>query len=292
MPDYQFGNLPDLAEGDEFLDRKAVRAAGIHLALVAGIDGNPKVGASSIVLNGGYVDDEDLGEEIIYTGHGGNDPSSKKQIQDQSWDASGNKALLISELHGLPVRVTRGYRHKSALSPSSGYRYGGLYRIDEHFQETGKDGFQICRFRLIKLELPTNLPRFKRSVALPPGSDTPNRTPALTLRIIRDTLLSQELKKLYDFTCQVCGIRISLKHIGYAEAAHIKPLGKPHHGKDQPSNLLCLCPNHHVMFDKGIFTINDNLSLVGLPGELHVHNDHFIDLKNLQYHRLHIAMMK
>lgn len=77
MPDYQFGNLPDLAEGDEFLDRKSVRAAGIHLALVAGIDGNPKVGASSIVLNGGYVDDEDLGEEIIYTGHGGNDPSSK-----------------------------------------------------------------------------------------------------------------------------------------------------------------------------------------------------------------------
>src|SRR5690606_11665699 len=116
----------------------------------AGIDGNPKEGSPSIVLNGGYVDDLDLGNEIIYTGHGGNDASSKRQIADQDWNSTGNKALLVSEMHGLPVRVTRGYKHKSSFSPATGYVYGGLYYIADHFEETGKDGYKICRYRLVK----------------------------------------------------------------------------------------------------------------------------------------------
>jgi putative restriction endonuclease len=55
MPDYHFGSFPDIPEGTQFSDRGALRQAKIHLAPVAGIDGNPKIGASSIVLNGGYV---------------------------------------------------------------------------------------------------------------------------------------------------------------------------------------------------------------------------------------------
>ncbi len=54
--------------------RAGVAAAGIHRPLVAGIHGregsktakNPI--AFSIVLSGGYEDDEDNGEEFIYTG--------------------------------------------------------------------------------------------------------------------------------------------------------------------------------------------------------------------------------
>src|SRR5688572_12502129 len=100
MADYIFGDIPGVNEGDAFLDRQGLRQAGIHLTTMAGIDGSPKVGASSIVLNGGYVDDADYGDEIIYTGHGGNDLNTKKQISDQSWDARGNKALIVSEMHG------------------------------------------------------------------------------------------------------------------------------------------------------------------------------------------------
>jgi putative restriction endonuclease len=263
------------------------RDAGIHLAPVAGIDGNPRSGASSIVLNGGYVDDFDLGDEIIYTGHGGNDPSSKKQISDQSWDATGNKALIVSEMHGLPVRVTRGFKHKSEFSPKSGYEYGGLYSVTDHFEEEGKDGFIICRFRLEKV-IPLGSRISKIEKTLSSGSDESKRVSTTILRRVRDTKLSREIKDLYDYACQICGIKISVRGVGYAEGAHIKPLGKPHDGKDKPNNLICLCPNHHVMLDKGVFTIENDLSLTGIDGVLTMHENHALAIENIEYHQSHI----
>ena len=35
----------------------------------------------------------------------------------------------------------------------------------------------------------------------------------------------------------------------YAEAHHLKPLGGEHRGPDIEGNLICLCPNHHALFD-------------------------------------------
>jgi hypothetical protein len=35
-------------------------------------------------------------------------------------------------------------------------------------------------------------------------------------------------------------------------------------------NILCLCPNHHVMFDAGSFSIAEDLTLLGLAGRLRV----------------------
>jgi putative restriction endonuclease len=136
----------DIKEGAFFKDREELRKAGIHSPNVAGIDGNSKDGAVSIVLNGGYIDDYDQGDLIIYTGHGGN--KDRKQIEDQSWNSSGNNALIISELRGLPVRVTRGWKHDSKYSPKEGYKFGGYYRVTRHFTQIGKHGFLICRFQL------------------------------------------------------------------------------------------------------------------------------------------------
>jgi hypothetical protein len=39
---------------------------------------------TSIVLSGGYVDDLDEGDLIVYTGEGGRDPGTGRQIADQS----------------------------------------------------------------------------------------------------------------------------------------------------------------------------------------------------------------
>jgi putative restriction endonuclease len=286
MPDYHFGHIEGVSLGDSYTNRQALRSAGIHMHLVAGIDGNPKVGSPSIVLNGGYVDDEDLGDTILYTGHGGNDPNSKRQIADQEWDATGNKALIVSELKGLPVRVTRGAKHKSPFSPKSGYQYGGLYAISRHFEQTGKDGYRICRFELEKLPeqkmvkfSEADLDRTRKKVT---------RTETTTLRIVRDSSLSRSVKELYDYSCQVCKERISVRDVPYAEGAHIKPLGRPHNGLDAVDNLLCLCPNHHVMLDKGAFSISDDFSLDGIKGTLIVDDKHELDLDNLAYHRDHI----
>jgi putative restriction endonuclease len=62
---------------------------------------------SSIVLSGGYVDDEDLGDVIIYTGEGGRDPNTGRQVADQQLTL-GNKALAENHLNGIPIRVHRG----------------------------------------------------------------------------------------------------------------------------------------------------------------------------------------
>lgn len=104
-------------------------------------------------------------------------------------------------------------------------------------------------------------------------------------RIVRDTAIAQKIKSLYDFKCQVCDLQIVTSSGLYAEGAHIKGLGIPHNGPDIESNILCLCPNHHVMFDKGCFTINEDFSLNGISGILFVDNQHDIDAEYLEYHK-------
>jgi putative restriction endonuclease len=101
-----FGAIPGVAEGTTFPGRRELADAGVHRPLEAGISGGQSEGADSIVVSGGYEDDKDFGDEIIYTGHGGRD-SSGKSISDQTF-TRGNRALAVSADQGLPVRVVRG----------------------------------------------------------------------------------------------------------------------------------------------------------------------------------------
>ena len=79
----------------------------MHRPTQSGISGTRAEGADSIVVSGGYEDDEDYGDLIVYTGAGGRDPQTGQQIADQDFTAQ-NLALVTSEAEGLPVRVTRG----------------------------------------------------------------------------------------------------------------------------------------------------------------------------------------
>jgi putative restriction endonuclease len=65
------GEIEGIPPGKAFATRRELYESGVHRALQAGIVGDASTGAESIVLSGGYVDDEDLGNEIIYTGDGG-----------------------------------------------------------------------------------------------------------------------------------------------------------------------------------------------------------------------------
>lgn len=147
-----FGEIKGINEGQKFESRKALVEAGLHRSIQHGIDGNGKEGVAAIVVSGGYEDDRDLGDEIIYTGHGGNDPVSKKQIENQSWDAHGNKGLRVSQFKKLPVRVIRGPHAHSKFAPKSGYVYGGLYQVVDSWDKIGKSGFLVCLFRLKKID--------------------------------------------------------------------------------------------------------------------------------------------
>lgn len=54
--------------GDCWEDRLACRQWGAHFPHVSGIAGQSTFGAQSVVLSGGYDDDEDHGEWFLYTG--------------------------------------------------------------------------------------------------------------------------------------------------------------------------------------------------------------------------------
>ncbi len=126
MPERVFGNIDKTPIGKFFATRSELATARVHRPTQAGISGTGKEGADSIVVSGGYEDDRDEGDLIIYTGQGGRDPNSGKQVTDQTL-TRGNLALAVSQLHGLPIRVIRGAGHRSPYSPKSGYRYDGLF---------------------------------------------------------------------------------------------------------------------------------------------------------------------
>ena len=240
-------------------------------------------GADSVVLSGGYEDDLDSGDEIVYVGHGGRDRETGRQTADQSFDR-GNRALAVSSIEGLPVRVIRGANHPSPGAQGSGYRYDGLYRVDDYWHDVGKSGFRVWRFRLIRLQ-ESDRPE---TVAEPSGgyAAAPRRETTVQ-RIVRDTEQARRIKALYNHRCQICDERLEGAAGPYAEAAHIRPLGIPHDGPDTPDNILCLCPNHHVLFDHGGIGIAEDLSLIGEEGSLTIHPRHHIDAQHLRYRRDH-----
>ncbi|OAX37610.1 SRA-YDG protein [Rhizopogon vinicolor AM-OR11-026] len=137
--------------GTIFKTKAAARKAGIHAAEQGGIHGDQHLGAFSVCLSKGYEDNIDNGNIIIYVGSGGRDVHGD-QIHDQSFEHSYNKSLFISSQTKRPVRVVRGATDKSYYAPTTGYRYDGLYVVDEANLEKGNKGFNMCTFKLRRIE--------------------------------------------------------------------------------------------------------------------------------------------
>lgn len=102
------------------------------------------------------------------------------------------------------------------------------------------------------------------SAELPETATPPGRAPSTVSRILRDTILVASLKRKYDFQCQLCATRLELpRGFYYCEAHHIRPLGEPHGGPNTESNLVIVCPNHHVLLDYGSIPLStDSFRLV------------------------------
>lgn len=284
-----FGHIPGYPEGSLFQDRTELRESGVHRPIQAGISGSQTEGAESIVLSGGYEDDADYEDVIVYTGQGGRDQSTGQQVHDQPF-SRGNRALALSKQNGLPVRVIRGSRHDSPCSPPSGYSYDGLFAVEEFWRERGRSGFEVWRFRLVKISERVEVGQEIREE--PAGYTVPRRQAVRVSRIVRDSTHARNVKALYGYRCQMCGTRLECPAGPYSEAAHIRPLGTPHNGPDTVDNILCLCPNHHVLFDNGAIYVADDLSLNGDDGDvLTVHRNHRINRQYLAYHREHLAVV-
>ncbi|KAF8966118.1 PUA-like domain-containing protein [Flammula alnicola] len=146
----RFGEISGNPVGTTYYNRKECCSKGVHAQTVAGISGSEKNGAYSICVSRGYVDDEDKGEFITYTGTGGqtNSHSGGRQVADQTFEHPDNFALKKSAETKRPVRVVRGPNPKSKYAPARGYRYDGLYIVENAYMGKGKDGFLICQYTL------------------------------------------------------------------------------------------------------------------------------------------------
>ena len=145
------GSVPGVEVGDEFQYRVELNIIGLHRQIQGGIDyvkHNGKVLATSIVASGGYADELDNSDVLIYTGQGGNVMNSDKEPEDQKLER-GNLALKNSSEEKNPVRVIRG--SESADGKCKTYVYDGLYLVESCWQDMGPHGKLVYRFRLRRI---------------------------------------------------------------------------------------------------------------------------------------------
>ncbi len=279
-----FGPVKGVSIGQIFSRRRDLSEAGVHAPLQAGIWGGANDGACSIVLSGGYEDDIDDLDFILYTGHGGQE--NKKQVADQQFTV-GNQGLVLSCELKLPIRVTRG--EQIANGPDHGYRYDGLYYVHKYERVKGKSGFYVCRFHLrsqsnIDQLEETLKPNLKTSYERAPRSEVTYEK----IKRIREN--TKKIKMMYDYKCQVCETKLDVPSGDpISIGAHIKGVGRPSNGPDVVENMLCLCPNHHAQFDRYSFYIDPvTYEIRGLNlyenKKLFTHEKHFIDKQFLKYH--------
>jgi putative restriction endonuclease len=291
-----FGEIPGVPIGASFATRREVADAGVHRPLQAGICGAAKTGAESLVVSGGYEDDEDYGDTILYTGHGGRDADTGRQVADQTLTGQ-NLALAVSCNRGLPVRVVRGANGDPAHSPADGYRYDGLYYIESYRPKDGISGFKILQYSLVAsppVDPVTNPPPTSAPAQRSAPTSSTEQSYATVQRLVRNTAVTEWVKELYDFTCQICGTRLETPAGPYAEGAHVRPMGRPHNGPDSANNVVCLCPNHNVLFDRGVIGIDQGGSIVDRLsgrrlGELTQRAGHEVDPAHARYQWLLFA---
>lgn len=283
-----YGSVRNVEPGMHFSTRMELHKAGLHRPLQAGICGTAdKGGAESIVVSGGYKDDEDFGDTIIYTGHGGRDPDTGAQIKDQSPEDTGNAALIKSMTTGMPVRVIRGSGGNPRFSPPAGYSYDGLFRVTDYSVQRSMDGPRVLLFRLEYLG-----DAYDENVTANGAADRLlGNFERIAPGVYAKRAHAEMLKRIYDYACQVCGVVLEAPgRLRFAAAVYIRGLEHPHKGRDSLDNMLCLCLNHRDLFKFGAIAIEDDYAVIDQidgeeVGSLTV--KHEINIENVRYHRTH-----
>ncbi|GJS94633.1 histone-lysine N-methyltransferase family member SUVH9-like protein, partial [Tanacetum coccineum] len=79
--------------------------------------------ATSVIVSGGYKDDEDAGNVIVYTRHDGQDKHSRQVVHQKLEGRASGKV----------------------------YVFDGLYKIVEAWFDVGKSGFGVFKFKLVRM---------------------------------------------------------------------------------------------------------------------------------------------
>ncbi|KAF3774344.1 Histone-lysine N-methyltransferase H3 lysine-9 specific [Nymphaea thermarum] len=148
------GIVPGVEVGDEFQYRVELLIVGLHRQLQNGIDclkqDDDTILATSIVASGGYDDDFDSFDVLIYSGQGGD----KKHREHQKLER-GNLGLKNCIEARSPVRVIRGFKEAKISEAHDGsrpkiYTHDGLYQVEKYWPEL-LNGYSVFKFQLRRL---------------------------------------------------------------------------------------------------------------------------------------------
>ena len=96
---------------------------------------------------------------------------------------------------------------------------------------------------------------FGWEIEIPPQPQSPG--PQLNPRNPR---FRPEVLEAYGHRCAICGFNVTFRERSVGlEAAHIK--WHSAEGPDIPQNGMALCSLHHKLFDRGLFTLSDQLAI-------------------------------
>uniref|UniRef100_A0ACD5YBF2 Uncharacterized protein n=1 Tax=Avena sativa TaxID=4498 RepID=A0ACD5YBF2_AVESA len=146
------GTAPGVEIGDIFYFRMELCIIGLHAPSMGGIDymsakfGNDEDSvAICIVAAGGYENEDDDTDTLVYSGSGGNSRNTEER-HDQKLER-GNLALERSLHRKNEIRVVRGFKDPACLAGKI-YIYDGLYKIEESWKERTKFGINCFKYRL------------------------------------------------------------------------------------------------------------------------------------------------
>ena len=206
------------------------------------------------------------------------------QAHDINTMITGSRSFTIDEIYEALVRkyptTTRG-------------------RVSSHIRALRTDGaplVEVKQGRILYVRLKPPVPlvedippvrgatiaaeRVPESPPLAADLDAPpaSRVQTTVSRVVRDTELTNWVKRQHGYRCQLCDETIRLADgSGYAEGHHLRPLGKPHDGPDVAENIVCLCPNHHATCDLGAIRLKLHLLR---PAEGHAVGERFVAYHN------------
>ena len=163
--------------------------------------------------------------------------------EDNVWKVTD--ADLIEETPSGDAYITDLKRHKVS---------GGFHEIiANHLQSDFSLALEIIESMLDHFRSSIH-----KDISQAVGIEHPFHTPN---RQRRDPNFRENVLRAYEYKCAVCGFDVKLQHQPVAlEAAHILPREKG--GPDTEENGLALCSLHHKLFDRGVFTLSEQLEVL------------------------------
>jgi hypothetical protein len=170
---------------------------------------------------------------------------------------------------GAPVAVIVQQSTKDSKT-RSGYKVLGLGRVESYDKQRGifkvekwQGDFRSGRVKATERDVSAQEEEMNSLLLKPFEPFEDSRPSTFVKRKARGEAFRRQVIALYEGRCGVCGIRWKVDGQYETQAAHIIP--KSDHGTDDPRNGIAFCRFHHWAFDRGLFSITDQGTVIVSP---------------------------